>query len=130
MTTGCSTSEFWEDCVLTMRARIVCVALLVVGSLWLAGCPERTSIERINQDPGRFAGKEVSVVGRVTNSFGAMGTGVFEIEDGTGRLWVFSGRYGIPGREARLAVTGRIEQGFSFGGRNFATILRETERRH
>jgi len=39
-------------------------------------------------------------------------------------------RYGVPGREAKLAVTGRIEQGFSFGGRSFATILRETERRH
>jgi hypothetical protein len=29
-----------------------------------------------------------------------------------------------------VAVTGRIEQGFAFAGRNFATILRETERRH
>jgi hypothetical protein len=27
-------------------------------------------------------------------------------------------------------VTGRIEQGFNFGGRNFATILKESKRRH
>jgi hypothetical protein len=27
-------------------------------------------------------------------------------------------------------VTGRIEQGFSFGGRSFATIMRETQPRH
>ena len=34
------------------------------------------------------------------------------------------------GGGAKVAVTGRIEEGFSVGGRNFATILRETERRH
>jgi hypothetical protein len=116
--------------VLKVRARILSVVLLAVGSLCLAGCPERTNIERINRDPGRFAGKEVTIAGRVVNSFGAMGTGVFEVDDGTGHLWVFSERYGIPGREYKLAVTGTIQQGFSFGGRNFATVLRETRRRH
>jgi hypothetical protein len=44
-------------------------------------------------------------------------------------MWVFS-RYGVPGSGAKVAVTGHVEQGFSFGGRNFATILKETERRH
>jgi hypothetical protein len=102
----------------------------LTGVLLLAGCPQRTSIERINHDPYRFYGKEVGIVGRVVSSFGAMGTGVFEIDDGTGRLWVYSERYGVPGRDARVAVAGRLAQGFTFGGRHFATILRETERRH
>lgn len=110
--------------------RISAAVLLIAATLFLAGCPQRTSIESINRDPGRYAGKEVAIAGRVTTSFGAMGTGVFQVEDGTGRMWVFSERYGVPGRGARLAVVGRIEQGFSFGGRSFATILRETERRH
>jgi len=44
-------------------------------------------------------------------------------------MWVYSQRFGVPGRDARLAVAGYIEQGFSFGGRNFATVLRETRRR-
>ena len=116
--------------MLKMQSKVLATLLLVTGALILAGCPTRTTIEKINRDPGRYAGKEVTIAGRVTNSFGALGTGVFEVEDGTGRMWVFSERYGVPGREAKLAVTGRIEQGFSFGGRSFATILRETERRH
>jgi hypothetical protein len=29
-----------------------------------------------------------------------------------------------------VVVTGHIEHGFAFGGRNFATILRETEQPH
>ena len=116
--------------MLKTRSKVLAVVLLVSGALILAGCPTRTTIEKINRDPGRYAGKEVTIAGRVTNSFGALGTGVFELEDGTGRMWVFSERYGVPGREAKIAVTGHIEQGFSFGGRSFATILRETERRH
>lgn len=113
-----------------MRIRALPVLLLILAALLLAGCPPRESIARINQDPGRFAGKEISIAGRVTDSFGALGTGAFQIDDGTGTMWVFSEKFGIPGNGARLAVIGRIQQGFSIGGRNFATILRETQRRH
>jgi hypothetical protein len=113
-----------------LRTRMLLAVAVSLGSLCLMGCPQRTSIERIKRDPGRFAGKEVTIAGLVTNSFGAMGTGVFEVDDGSGRMWVYSERYGIPGRTAKLAVTGRVEQGFSFGGRNFALVLRETRPRH
>jgi hypothetical protein len=106
------------------------ITLVTALTMLLAGCPTRTSIERINRDPGRYVGKEVAVAGHVTSSFGALGTGVFEIDDGTGRMWVYSQRYGVPSNGAKVAVRGQLQQGFSFGGRNFATILRESERRH
>ncbi|MGA8491043.1 MAG: hypothetical protein WB711_11500 [Terriglobales bacterium] len=112
------------------RSKVLCASLLCLTGLLLVGCPPRESIAKINQDPGRFAGKEISIAGQVTDSFGAAGTGVFQIDDGTGAIWVFSKRYGVPGSGSKLAVTGRIQQGFAFGGRNFATILFETERRH
>ncbi len=110
--------------------RLSLTLLIVAGSLILAACPTRTSIERINRDPGRYVGKEVAIAGHVTTSFGALGRGVFEVDDGSGRMWVFSQGYGVPSTGARVGVRGRIEQGFSFGGRSFSTILRETERRH
>jgi len=117
--------------VLKISSRVVAAVLLMAGTLFLAGCPERTDIGRINSDPSRYNGKEVAIAGHVTNSFGALGTGVFEIDDGTGRMWVFSERYGVPGRgERRIGVVGRIEQGVTVGGRHFALVLRETERRH
>lgn len=112
------------------RTKAFSVLLVGLAALLLAACPPRESIAKINQDPGRFAGKEISIAGRVNDSFGALGTGVFQIDDGTGTMWVFSQKYGVPGNGAKLAVTGVVEQGFAFGGRNFATILRETERRH
>lgn len=113
-----------------MRSKVFAAALLFFGTLILAGCPERTTIEHVNRSPGHFAGKEVTIAGRVSNSYGALGTGVYELQDETGRMWVFSERYGVPGRDARIAVTGRIQQGFTFGGRNFAVVLRETKRMH
>ena len=120
----------WEVGVVRLLNRLSIALLVMAATLVLAGCPTRTSIERINRDPGRYVGKEVAIAGHVTTSFGALGTGVFEVDDGTGRMWVFSERYGVPGNGARVGVRGRIEQGFSFGGRSFATIMRETERRH
>jgi hypothetical protein len=116
--------------VLKMRTRILSGLLVAVWSLCLAGCPQRTTIANVNRDPSRYAGKEVSIAGTVSGSFGALGTGVFEIDDGTGRMWVYSQNYGVPGNGARVAVTGTIAQGFTFGGRSFATILKETQRRH
>lgn len=110
--------------------RVLGVMLLSLVAVLLAGCPPRESIAKINQDPGRFAGKEISIAGQVTDSFGALGSGVFQVDDGTGSMWVFSKKYGVPGGGAKLAVTGHLQQGFSFAGRNFATILIETERRH
>lgn len=109
--------------------RFASLALLAGATLLLSACPPRESIESINQDPGRFRGREITIAGHVVNSFAVMGTGAFEVDDGTGRLWVFSNNFGVPGNGAGVAVTGNIEQGFSFGGRNFATILRETRGR-
>jgi hypothetical protein len=116
--------------VIRLRNRLSLTLLLIVGTLMLAACPSRTSIEKINRDPGRYAGREVAIGGRVSNSFGLLGSGVYQVEDGTGQIWVFSQRYGVPSNGAKVGVKGTISQGFSFGGRNFALILKETERRH
>jgi hypothetical protein len=82
------------------------------------------SIETINRDPSRFHDKEINVAGRVVNSFG----GAFELDDGTGRLWVLSDRDAIPSHNASVTVTGRIEQDLGLGGRTFVSILRETRK--
>jgi hypothetical protein len=119
-----------EDSLQKTCAKKLFLVFVAAASLILAACPTRTSIERINRDPGRFVGRDVTIAGHVTSSFGLLGTGVYEVDDGSGRMWVLSHGYGVPGNGARVAVTGRLEQGVSFGGRTFATALRESERRH
>ena len=112
------------------RGKITVSFLVVWGVMFLAGCPTRTNIDKINRDPGRYAGKEVSIAGHVSSAFGALGSGIFQIDDGTGTMWVYSQSYGVPSNGTKVAVTGRIEQGFNFAGRTFATILRESQARH
>jgi hypothetical protein len=107
--------------------------LLVVASslliVFLLGCPQQKKIGEINQDPQRYVNKDIAVKGTVTNSFSALVTGAYELDDGTGKLWVLSNG-GTPSKGTRVGVRGNIETGFSFGGRSFGTILREKERKY
>ena len=105
------------------------LAAILLATLFLTGCVH-TSIAHINSDPGRFAGREVTISGRVANSIGALGNGVFQVDDGSGAMWVFSQNFGVPGNGNKVSVTGRVEQGFAFGGRSFGIILRQTKSRH
>lgn len=113
-----------------LRARVGLAALIAVWSLCLTGCPPQVRIADINNDPGRYAGKEVTISGETSSSFGALGRGIFQVNDGTGAMWVYSESFGVPSNGTKVSVTGRVQQGFSFGSRSFAVILRETHSRH
>jgi len=103
-------------------------AVLLASLLCLVGC-ERTRIGDINRDPGRYLNKDVTVAGQVTSAFGALNQGAFELDDGTGKLWILSQGFGVPATGAKIAVTGRIQSGVTIMGRSFANILRETKNR-
>jgi hypothetical protein len=107
-------------------ALLTSLALLLI---FVAGC-ETAKIGDINRDPGRYAGKEVTISGRVINSFGALGEGAFELEDGSGSIWVLSAGFGVPVQGAHVKVTGRVEEGVTFAGKGFGIVLRETQPRH
>jgi hypothetical protein len=102
-------------------------SLILIGALLLTACPEQTNISKINADPGRYRNKEVGIVGNVTDSYGVLGNGAYEIDDGTGRIWVVT-RRGVPSRGSRVGAKGKIYTGFSWGGRSFGTVLEETDR--
>jgi hypothetical protein len=103
-------------------------SILAAGAMLLTACPSRTSISKINADPARYKNKDVGIVGRVTDSYGVMGTGAYEIDDGTGRIWVATTR-GVPSKGSRVGVKGQVHTGFNLGGRAFGTILEETDRK-
>ena len=111
------------------HCKILATLLLVAATLSLAACPQRTTIAEINSDPGRFRDKEVALEGSVVTSFGLGAEGAYELDDGTGRIWVFSKTGGVPGQNARVRVTGRVQSGLTFGGRTFGTFIRESQRR-
>jgi hypothetical protein len=103
-----------------------CLGLSALALLAFAlGCNTST-ISAINSDPARYMAKDVTITGQVITSFSAINQGAFEIDDGTGRLWVWSSGFGVPSQGARVVVTGRVQAGVAIGGRFFANVLRET----
>lgn len=110
-----------------IREKWVLILPLVLVSL-LAACGT-TKIGDINRNPGSYAGKEITISGRVTTSVGFMKRGAFEVDDGTGKMWVLSDRFGVPSQDSSVQVTGTVQAGATVGDRSFGTVLRETRPR-
>lgn len=111
-------------------AELCGMAALLFSIVLLTACPQRTTINKINVDPARYQNKEVTIAGQVTQSFGALGNGMYQVNDGTGSMWVLSEGFGVPAKGAKVSVTGTVVQTATFAGVNYSTVLRETQKRH
>ncbi len=113
---------------MSSRRKYVLLALMLSLALFAAAC-EKTTINKINADPDRYRNKEVGVVGTVTDSYGIPFVGgAYEIDDGTGKIWVVS-KSGAPRKGSRVGAKGRVHSGLTFGGRSFGTVIEESDRR-
>jgi len=110
-----------------LAKRLGLSSLILIGVVLLTACPKQETISRINADPGRYRNKEVGIVGNVTDSYGVLGNGAYEVDDGTGRIWVVTTR-GVPSRGARVGAKGKLYTGLAIQGRSFGTVLQETDR--
>ncbi|HXL15858.1 MAG TPA: hypothetical protein VN972_07230 [Methylomirabilota bacterium] len=95
--------------------------------LLLAGCKGATPIKRLLDDPSQFDGQTVQIAGAVTRSIGVLGTGAYQVDDGTGRLVVISKDGGAPREGAHVAVKGVFRAAFTFQTET-AAVLIESER--
>jgi hypothetical protein len=108
---------------------LVTAVTLMLGLLTLAGC-ERQTIAEVTSDPGRYRDKNVNVAGKVTGiSVGGLGKGFYQIDDGTGKIYVLSEKYGAPREGAYVGVKGRLLPSVTFLGKDYATVIRESDRR-
>ena len=87
--------------------------LAVVFLLFSLGCSTKT-INHIMADPSRYADKEVKIEGTVTESYSVIGKGAYQLDDGTGRLWIVSTK-GVPRKGARVSTKGKVKDGFNIG---------------
>jgi len=70
----------------TLGFRFVLAAALALAMLCLVGCPTQESIGDINRDPGRFAGKEITIKGQASDAFGGLAEGLFSSAGNEGYL--------------------------------------------
>ena len=110
-----------------MRPKPALWLLTLFAALTLTSCGY-TKIGRINADPMRFGNRRVRVEGNVTNSFGALGTGGYQLEDDTGKIFVITNQ-GVPSKGARVAVTGTVMSGVTVMGHSYGTAIQERDHR-
>jgi hypothetical protein len=89
----------------------------------LNACAGTIRIRDLLDRPQEYQGKTVRVQGTVTKSAGVLGTGAFEIDDGTGKIYVIARGQGVPREGAKTKAQGRFESVFSFLGRTAAAIV-------
>src|SRR6266404_8433493 len=104
-----------------MKKRLILPAL---AGLVLSGCAT-TRIGRINADPSRYRNRDVRVEGSVTNAFGALGAGGYQVDDGTGKIYVISTGSGVPSKGSRVLVSGTVINGATVMGKSYGTAIRE-----
>lgn len=107
----------------TQRLLVACAVLLVT----LAGCKGTTPIKEILDDPSRFGSETVRIKGDVTESVGVLGTGAYQVNDGTGTITVVSQSGGVPRQGAKVGVEGTVRPAFTLGSQTL-TVLMEAKR--
>lgn len=107
---------------------IVVLLLLVAILTATTGCGS-TKISDIKANPGQYEGKEISVSGTVTETFwiGLLGTGAYQVDDGTGTIWVVT-KQTSPDKGARASVKGKVSTGVKVGDRSLGIVINETSR--
>ena len=93
----------------------------------LAGCKGATPIRKLLDDPSHYDGLEVRIAGTVTKSIGVLGTGAYQVDDGTGKLFVVSKDGGAPREGAKVGVRGTFRSAFTLGTET-AAVLQEIDR--
>jgi hypothetical protein len=96
-----------------MLRRFAMMALVMGLGLGLVACRE-TTISRILAEPNRFHDDEVGLKGEVIKSASVLGKGAYQLDDGTGTIWVVSSK-GTPRQGARVVVKGRVKDVVDLG---------------
>lgn len=96
---------------------------IAVIALGLSACAHTVPIRDLLDRPQEFNGKTVQIEGTVTQSAGLLGTGAYEIDDGTGKIYVVAQGGGVPRAGSKTKAKGRFEALFTFLGRTAAAIV-------
>ena len=91
---------------MTRTRRPLALALAAAFPLLAAGCAT-TTVARMLAEPQRYANKDASLQGDVTESVSVLGRGAYKLDDGTGTIWIVS-THGVPRKGARVKVKGKV----------------------
>jgi hypothetical protein len=97
-------------------------------TLFLGACALRSpSIADLQDNPGRYYNRSVTIHGVVTSSWGIplVPFKVYKVGDSSGEITVVSDRSRVPPKGARVRVRGHVNEFGTFGGHSIGLHLRE-----
>ena len=97
--------------------------LAIATLLVVSGCVRTIPIKAILDDPERHNGKRVQIAGEVTTSPATPGPESFEVDDGTGKVFVLSKEHTIPPKGAKVVVKGVYYGSISSPTQTFAAVV-------
>ena len=107
--------------------RFTILASLALCVLTTDGCKKATPIREVLDNAAGYDGKLVRVAGKVENAAGALGYGVYQINDGTGSITVVTKSHGAPAKGAEVGVEGTFHSAFTIGT-DVVAVIEETNR--
>ena len=110
------------------RSKAFLVVAFSLGLTLAVYAAEHRDIAQLLRDPSRYYDKEVSISGTVVDSYGVLGNGAYQVEDGTGRIWVIASGRGVPSRDAWVEVSGSLQETATIKGKSVGTVLHEIKR--
>ena len=115
-----------------MQQRRFASAVAMILLLAAAACAVRSpSIADLQNNPGRYYDKTVSIEGTITSSWGIplVPLKMYKVGDSTGEITVISESGRVPPKGARVRVKGRVNEFGTFGGRSIGAHIRESDLR-
>jgi hypothetical protein len=106
--------------------RILAVALIAFSSA-CAMSLRNARVADLQQRPGRYENRTVTIDGIVTDSWGVplLPFKFYRVDDGTGQIAVLSESLRMPGRGEHVRVKGKVGNVAVLGGRSLGLHLRE-----
>lgn len=109
-----------------MKARQGLCLALCLSALLFAGCG--TSIKKVQDNKNRYlADSSITLKGQVTRGIRVptLKPVVFEIDDGTGKMFVMNMNGEMPEKGRTKKVTGTLKENYQFARQTFPLVLVE-----
>ena len=104
--------------------------LTIATLLVITGCMGKTPIKTLLDDPERNSGKHVKIAGEVTKSPAMPSSDSFELDDGTGKVFVLSKEHGSPPVGTKVVVKGIFYASISSQTQTFAAVMETVPRKN
>jgi len=106
-----------------IRRWLALLAAVLVAATLLAGCAPTPSLSigAVVRNAGALNGTTVVVSGRVRTGGSIFGVGAYQLDDGTGRIWVAT-RSGAPRPRRTATVVGIVRRMLKVGNLQVLTL--------